>query len=111
MMSADRPPAFGPEGQQMAAIVLQLLAVQVLIISHGIRDRPGYASGVPEVWQAWNAGKGKPDDVELRARQTHLLVDAGEFHEAVRVAGNEGRPGFSQAAGSSPGVAAGPHRR
>src|SRR5690606_813871 len=85
----------------------QPLAVEVLVVGHGVGDGPGDGAGVAEVGDAGDAGHGEADDVELRAGQVDLLVDAGVLDEAVRVAGDDRLPGDGAVPGDEPAVAAG----
>lgn len=85
----------------------QPLAVQVLVVGHGVGDRPRDRAGVPEVGEAGYAGHGEPDHVELGAGQPDLLVDAGRLDEPVRIARDECRAGGGALAGHQPAVAAG----
>ncbi len=64
-----------------------------------------------EMRKSGHPGEGEADDVELRAREADLLVDAGQLQQAVRIAGHERRARRGQGAVDRPGVAAGPDGR
>ncbi len=59
----------------------QFFLEEVLIVGHGVSDGPRGVPGVAEVRQPRNAREGESDGVELRAREPHLLIHAGEFQE------------------------------
>ncbi|CAM5638679.1 hypothetical protein SGRIM128S_01033 [Streptomyces griseomycini] len=84
----------------------QPLPVEVLVVGHGVGDGPGDRAGVAEVGDAGDAGHGEADDVELRAGQADLLVDAGVLDEAVRVPGDDRPTGDRALPGDQPAVAA-----
>ncbi|MCW4601888.1 hypothetical protein ON003_09950 [Janibacter hoylei] len=65
----------------------------LLVVGHGVRDRPRDRSGVAEVGYARHAGEGQPGHVELRRRQPHLLVDPRRLEHPVRVGGDHRRAG------------------
>lgn len=62
-------PAVRPQCLHGLAPAPQFLLVEVLVVGHGVGDRPGDGRGVSEVRDAGDAGNGQPDDVELRAGQ------------------------------------------
>ncbi|MGX1131706.1 hypothetical protein RKD49_003896 [Streptomyces glaucescens] len=101
------PGAVGSEGLHPRPGAAQPLLVQVLVVGHGVGDGPGDGAGVAEVGDAGDAGHGEADDVELRAGQVDLLVDAGVLDPAVRVARDDGLSGDGPLAGHQPAVAAG----
>lgn len=83
------------------------LPVKVLVVGHGVGDRPGDRARVAEVGDARDARHGEADDVELRAGQADLLVDAGGLDVAVGVARDDRPAGGGALAGDEPAVAAG----
>lgn len=95
------------EGLDAGPGAAQALAVEVLVVGHGVGDGPGDRAGVAEVGDAGDAGHGEADHVELVAGQADLLVDAGVLDEAVRVAREERVPGDGALPGDQPAVAAG----
>lgn len=100
------PGAVRAERLDTGAGAAQALAVQVLVVGHRVGDGPGDRAGVAEVGDARDAGHREADDVELRAGQADLLVDAGVFDEAVRVARDDRLPGGGPLAAHQPAVAA-----
>lgn len=109
MPSRDPPLTIGPErlDGRRGADHPQPLPVEVLIVGHGVRDRPGDMAGVGEVRDARDAGNGEADDVELGAGQMDLLIDAGVLDEPVGVATDDRVPGDRTRAAHQPAVAAG----
>src|SRR5690606_22466791 len=79
------PGAVRAERLRTGAGAAQPLAVEVLVVGHGVGDGPGDGAGVTEVGDAGDAGHGEADDIELRAGQADLLVHARVLDEPVRV--------------------------
>ncbi len=100
------PGAVRAERLDAGAGAPQPLAVEVLVVGHGVGDGPGDRAGVAEVGDAGDARHGEADDVELRAGQTYLLVDTGILDEPVRVAGDHRLPGDRALPRDQPAVAA-----
>lgn len=107
-------PAFGSLRLDAFAVVVadpaQFFNEQVLVVGHRVGDGPRGVAGVREVRQARNAGKREAHNVEFRAGQAHLLVDARQLHEAVGVPGDQRKAAGRRRAVRGPGVAAGPDR-
>ncbi len=101
------PTAVRAKGLDTGAGAAQAFAVQVLVVGHGVGDGPGDRAGVAEVGDAGDSGHGEADDVELRAGEVDLLVDAGVLDVAVRVTGEDGQAGRGPLAADQPAVAAG----
>ncbi len=96
-----------PQGLHSRPGTPQPLPVQVLVVGHGVGDGPGDRARVAEVADARDARDGEADDVELRAGEVDLLVDAGILDESVRVTGDERVPGDGPLPAHQPAVAAG----
>ena len=105
------PPAARYLDQERAGLVArQSLEVQILIVTHGIRDAPGDVVALTEVRDSRDAGKREPGHVERFVRtcrgEVELLIDARQFEESMRVAGDDGRTGRTPLGRHTPGVAA-----
>ena len=84
----------------------QPLAVQVLVVGHGVGDAPRHGPRMSEVLDARHAGEGEADDVELGTRETHLLVAPRQLDHPVRVARDERQPASGPVPADDPRVAA-----
>ena len=99
------PPPLAPELVARGVGGVEALDEDVLVVRHRVRDAPGHVAVVAEVGEAGDAGKRKPDGVELGAGEMVLVVAVRGVEGAMGVARHEREPGGRPRSRQGPVVA------